>query len=35
MIDIAIFILVGMIAGYVMRLAQEDIEERREDEANQ
>jgi hypothetical protein len=34
MIDVAIFILTGVIVGYVLRLAQEDISERREDETN-
>jgi hypothetical protein len=34
MIDIAIFILAGVIVGYVIRLVQEDIEERHEDETN-
>jgi hypothetical protein len=34
MLDVAIFILAGVIVGYVLRLAQEDISERREDETN-
>jgi hypothetical protein len=34
MIDVAIFILTGVIVGYVLRLVQEDISERREDETN-
>ena len=34
LLDIAIFILAGTIIGYVMRLVQEDIEERQEDATN-
>lgn len=34
LIDFAIFALGGMIVGYVMRLVQEDLEERREDATN-
>jgi hypothetical protein len=34
MIDVAIFILTGVIVGYVLRLVQEDISERREGETN-
>jgi hypothetical protein len=33
-IDFALFALGGMLVGYVMRLVQEDIEERQEDATN-
>jgi hypothetical protein len=34
LIDFALFALAGMIVGYVMRLVQEDLEERRENATN-
>jgi hypothetical protein len=34
LIDFALFALAGMILGYVIRLVQEDIEERKEDATN-
>jgi hypothetical protein len=34
LIDFALFALAGMIVGYVMRLIQEHLEERREDATN-
>jgi hypothetical protein len=34
LIDFAIVTLAGIILGYVIRLVQEDIEERREDATN-
>jgi hypothetical protein len=34
LIDFALFALAGIIVGYVMRLVQEDLEERRENATN-
>jgi len=34
MIDFTLFALAGMIVGYVVRLVQEELEERREDATN-